>query len=128
MHYTSDGEPRPNYDPNEDPDINEDIDTNKVEAVDTAEPTVRRSRPTREDRPDIVMADGRVFRPRYRIAAGAGVNERTLRRKHGEVVYIGGLAYCEVNSAISDLVGKPLRRNAPVKRRRTTTTKHQMEA
>lgn len=94
--------------------------------IDTAALTVRRRRVSREDRPDIVMADGRVLRPRFRVAEKAGVNERTLRRKHGEVVYIGGVAYVEENSAISDLVGKPQRRNQPAKTKRShTATKRQ---
>ena len=61
------------------------------------------------------MPDGRVFRPRYRVAADAGVDERTLRRKLHGTRYVGNVAYVEVNAAIVDLMGEtkqPRRRRA----------------
>jgi len=76
----------------------------------------RRPRPTREDRPDIIMPDGRVFRPRFRVATDVGVDERTLRRKIHETKYVGNVAYCEVNAAIADLMGEPAKQ--PKRRRR----------
>jgi hypothetical protein len=86
--------------------------------IDTAALPVRRWRTSREDRPDIIMPDGQVWRPRFRVAAGAGVHERTLKRKNTRTIYVGNVAYVEVNSAISDLVGKPQRRNEPPHKRK----------
>jgi hypothetical protein len=87
--------------------------------VDSVELTACPSRPTRKIRPDIVLPDGRVFRPRWCVAAKAGVNDKTLKRKNPETVYIGNVAYVEISSAISDLVGKPQRQNEPPRRRAT---------
>jgi hypothetical protein len=85
------------------------------------------SRRSRGARPDIITADGRTYRPRARVAADAGINDKTLRRKTTSV-YVGGVAYVEVATAITDLVGKPKRRNEPVKPRRRTVANKQLEA
>lgn len=77
----------------------------------------RRPRLSREDRPDIITADGRTYRPRARVAADAGINDKTLRRKTASI-YVGGTAYVEVATALSDLIGKPKRRNEPPRPRR----------
>jgi len=85
--------------------------------INTAASTARTSRPTRDDRPDITLADGRVFKPRFRVAANAGVNERTLKRKNAPTIYVGNCAYVEENFALLALVGNPQRRNQPSKKR-----------
>jgi hypothetical protein len=78
-----------------------------ITTTNKAVPARRRRGLGRDARPDIVMSDGRVFRPRFRIAAEAGVDDKTLKRKHCETRYVGNLAYCEINSALAALLGEP---------------------
>ncbi len=74
--------------------------------TETVASPAHRSRPTREDRPDIT-SNGRTYKPRWRVAKNAGVDERTLRRKHRKAIYVGGVAYVVENDAIADLIGEP---------------------
>lgn len=81
------------------------------------EPATRQARTRREDRPDIPLPNGRVLRPRFRVAEALGVDEKTLCRRTIETFRIGNLAYVDPDSATVALVGEPVRRNAPPKRR-----------
>jgi hypothetical protein len=75
-----------------------------------------RKKTTALDRPDIHLPDGRVLGTRAKVAQKNGVCERTLFRKNVETTYIGGVAYCDYNSAVLDLAGELKRRNQPTKR------------
>lgn len=75
------------------------------------------SRPTRDRRPDIVMPDGSVMTPRARLAEEIGISERTIARKNPPTVYIGNIAYISRAAGLESIVGKPIRRNTPSKRR-----------
>jgi hypothetical protein len=76
------------------------------------------SRPT-ATRPDIVLANGRVLRPRDRFASELQIHPRTLARMNPATTRIGGIAYVDVASTLADIAAGLRRRNEPVKRRRS---------
>ena len=65
-------------------------------------------------RPDITI-DGKVHKPRARIANNIGVTDRTAVRYNWPTFYVGGIAYCEEEGCLADLAGRARRRNEPVK-------------
>jgi hypothetical protein len=87
------------------------------------EPGTSTSRPTRDDRPDIRLPDGRVLTPRARAAKQVGVAERTMARRNPPTTYIGGVAYVDRDSTLADLANGLRRRNEPMKRRRNHSVK-----
>jgi hypothetical protein len=75
----------------------------------------RRYRP--RPRPDIIV-EGKVWKPRAKLADKFGFTDRAAQRRNWRTAYIAGVAYCEEESAAADLVSEASRRNEPLKRKR----------
>jgi len=80
--------------------------------------TTPRPRPTRDTRPDITLPNGTILQPRVRIAARAGVCEKTLARMNLPTTYIGGVAYGDPDDMLKEIGASLKRKNQPPKRRR----------
>ncbi|THD58767.1 MAG: hypothetical protein E7813_25770 [Bradyrhizobium sp.] len=80
--------------------------------------TPRPPRLTRDTRPDITLPNGKLIKPRVRIAKENGLCEKTVQRMNPETVFVGGVAYCDPVEVLEMIGGNLNRRNAPPKRRR----------
>jgi hypothetical protein len=69
-------------------------------------------------RPTITLPDGRILKPRARIAADLGVSERTIRRMNADTVFIGNVAYITEKSVLEIITGTIKRKNQPPRTRR----------
>jgi hypothetical protein len=53
-----------------------------------------------EQRPDVRLPDGRTLRPRIKFAGGVGISDKTAARMNLPTVYIGGVAYVDLDSSL----------------------------
>jgi hypothetical protein len=72
----------------------------------------------REDRPDILLPDGEVLRPRVKFADDVKLSEDTLRKMNLPTVYVGGVAHVKQNASLMLIAGGARRRNEPALHRR----------
>ena len=80
----------------------------------TTTTTARRYRP--KSRPDITVG-GKIWKPRAKLAEQFGFVDRTAARQNWRTMYVGGVAYCSEEDALTDMVSQARRRNEPTKRR-----------
>lgn len=69
------------------------------------------------DRPDIKLTNGKTLRPRARVARDLSVHEKTVTRGNYKTVYVGGVAYLELETTLDDIAAGLRRANEPPKRR-----------
>ena len=69
-------------------------------------------------RPDIVLPDGRVLKPRLKIADELGISERTVRRMNANTTFVGNVAYVDESSVLQLIADTIERRNKPRRGRR----------
>jgi hypothetical protein len=72
----------------------------------------------RELRPDITLPNGKVLRPRVRVATDLNVSERTIARMNVPTTYVGNISYIDVEATLKIIGDTLVRRNQPPKRRR----------
>jgi hypothetical protein len=80
--------------------------------------TTRRPRPTRHTRPDIILPNGKILRPRVRIAEEAGLCEKTVARMNLPTTYVGGVAYGIPDDMLKTIGDSLKSKNQPPKKRR----------
>jgi hypothetical protein len=61
-----------------------------------------------------IIIDGKVWRPRHRIAdENVGCADKTLKRKNPTTALIAGMAYCPVEETLAVLIAEARRPNQP---------------
>jgi hypothetical protein len=61
-----------------------------------------------------IIINGKVWRPRYRIALeNVGCSDKTLKKKNPKTALITGMAYCPVDETLEVLVADAQRPNQP---------------
>jgi hypothetical protein len=78
----------------------------------------RPPRLTRDTRPDIILPNGKILRPRARIAKELAVCEKTLARMNLPTTYVAGVAYGVVDDAPKAISDSLKQKNQPPKKRR----------